>query len=1135
MLRHQDLNDAPSTQSLEDDMTAAALSSRKPASASRSAESDTSRRRKKFLSMFQEVKAAANATPIKREDPDSDSDEDEDEDGDGDGGESEEDDAVQGDASDENGAKEDEAIMGGDEESPAPSEKKEAGKKGKKVSKGDPHRVLRVQRAMDDDEEIASGDEYIEDIEVGDPAMVPQSSDSEPEYDVEATAKVGDADLEGEAKPKKSSAAVIKTEDEVDVGQDEGREVVETNNDVDIGNDVEIVPDDERHTERGICLGRIFTRLTEVGVYSTDVPVCTYKRGTQAFCVTACDHIFRVYDLSRLTGLIVGGLHPKKIRAVAASSTAIYTAAGNKIYMWHGPYLKRTFTGNTGRISHLLLFGKTHLLSLERGAGKALRIWDTSRAKECEGFPLPRDFSATCILHPDAYLNKVLLGSEQGKLLLVNIHTKSIIYEFKGWSAEVTCLAQSPVIDVVAIGLASGKIYVHNLLMDQTVCSFTQSGSPISSLSFRTDLHPLLVSGGEDGSLAMWNLMDRSLQAFKKGAHAGKISSLYFLYGEPILLSVGSDNAMNMWIFDNPGNIGEVRLLRYRSGHPKPIQRVRQYTNQLMTCSADGSVRLFDPTAGFNSSELSQSSYAASNEGAPVRLPRIVALDAWPLKDNLWDSLVTAHSNKEYAATWSVRSRRLNGQLVAEGQAPRNVTAVAISYCGNFAFVGTAAGWVGKFNIQSGLLRQTFEYHTRGITGIVCDNLSKHVITTSLDRTLRVWDFASGDIESELEFRSAPSQIVLNRDNNLLAISLDDGSVKVFDIDTQNVVRHFTGHSSQINDMAFLPSGHWLLTAGMDRTVRVWDIPSGKLLDWMRLKRPVTSLVFNNIGNFLCTTCTGQRSIQIWVNNNWYTPLLLGPPPPITTSFSVKKSKTPKSSVVEIPAEDDLCTQLDLVTLSSVPESHWKPLKNLELIKERNKPIEPPKKPSAAPFFLVQPEKSELMIGESHILGQNRGPRPSVSIKTKLEDLLSQGYGTHDYVPVMKYLKQLGPSAIDMQIRALTPENDHESLKHMLAFLHHWLKLNRDFELIQAFTDVFFRAHGDAIIQIGQKEKGTVLQQTLSLSSILEDRTNTTSSKTNVVGLVDTILETQTHSWNHLEHLFNTTLALINFAGGMKQ
>ena len=45
---------------------------------------------------------------------------------------------------------------------------------------------------------------------------------------------------------------------------------------------------------------------------------------------------------------------------------------------------------------------------------------------------------------------------------------------------------QAPAVDVVGIGLSSGKIILHNLKYDETVCSFHQDWGPVTALTFRT-------------------------------------------------------------------------------------------------------------------------------------------------------------------------------------------------------------------------------------------------------------------------------------------------------------------------------------------------------------------------------------------------------------------------------------------------------------------------------------------------------------------------------------------------------------------------------------------------------------------------------------------------------------------------
>lgn len=54
-------------------------------------------------------------------------------------------------------------------------------------------------------------------------------------------------------------------------------------------------------------------------------------------------------------------------------------------------------------------------------------------------------------------------------------------------------------------------------------------------------------------------------------------------------------------------------------------------------------------------------------------------------------------------------------------------------------------------------------------------------------------------------------------------------------------------------------------------------------------------------------------------------------------------------SEAELAEQDD---HSRAITLSSLPRGYWATLFNLEVVKARNRPIEPPKKPEAAPFFL---------------------------------------------------------------------------------------------------------------------------------------------------------------------------------------
>lgn len=61
----------------------------------------------------------------------------------------------------------------------------------------------------------------------------------------------------------------------------------------------------------------------------------------------------------------------------------------------------------------------------------------------------------------------------------------------------------------------------------------------------------------------------------------------------------------------------------------------------------------------------------------------------------------------------------------------------------------------------------------------------------------------------------------------------------------------------------------------------------------------------------------------------------------------------------------------DLVTTSLLPRAQWMSLADLALIKERNKPIAPPQKPKAAPFFI--PTASDAAMGRKPVFDVDAG------------------------------------------------------------------------------------------------------------------------------------------------------------------
>lgn len=80
----------------------------------------------------------------------------------------------------------------------------------------------------------------------------------------------------------------------------------------------------------------------------------------------------------------------------------------------------------------------------------------------------------------------------------------------------------------------------------------------------------------------------------------------------------------------------------------------------------------------------------------------------------------------------------------------KSVKSCTISACGNFAFLGTEAGWIERFNLQSGLSRGSYVdnsearscAHNGEVVGVACDAINCVMISVGYYGDIKVSDKA---------------------------------------------------------------------------------------------------------------------------------------------------------------------------------------------------------------------------------------------------------------------------------------------------------------------------------------------------------------------------------------------------------
>ncbi|NXF88804.1 WDR36 protein, partial [Eubucco bourcierii] len=835
--------------------------------------------------------------------------------------------------------------------------------------------------------------------------------------------------------------------------------------------------------------GGLFAGFRVLGCFSSHVPhVLRYHgRHREFYLATAVGRSIHTYNVKKLGIVAVSNALPQDIMCLAADRMLMFASYDNVLHAFaRNKEVVHTYDGHKARIHLLQPFGD-HVISVD--VDNVLIVWNVQSEEEYLQMDFDKaTFAVSAILHPSTYLNKILLGSEQGSLQLWNINSNKLLYSFPGWRSAVTTLEQAPAVDVVAIGLVSGHIIVHNIKFDETLMKFQQDWGPITAISFRTDGHPVMAAGSPIGHIALWDLEEKKLMCQMQDAHSTAIAGMSFVPGEPLLITNGADNAIRVWIFDGPGGIG--RVLRSRMGHSAPPTKIRyhgQNGQQILSAGQDGTLQSFSTVHEKFNKSLGRGSInkkKSKKKGLKLdtmALPPITVFASEVAHQSDWDSIVACHQGYITCTTWNYQKTCMGAHKLRPEEFSKHkpidtyATAVDITSCGNFAVIGLSTGQVDVYNIQSGIHRGHFgkeRAHKGAIRGLAVDGLNQLIITAGSEAVIKFWKFKTKELVCTIKLSSSPSGILLHRDSGILGVAFDDFSVSALDIETRKIVRTFSGHHGRITDMTFSPDGRWLITSSMDCTIKTWDLPSGCLIDCFLLDSAAVSLTMSPTGDFLASTHVDDLGIYLWSNRSLYSLVSLRPlPSDYEPSMVTRPSSCPVQDVDTV--DEETCDEMteyvspeqleeQLVTLSLLPESRWKNLLSLDVIKKKNKPREPPKVPKSAPFFIptVPGLIPRYVAPEEESETQSKVVNLGVLVQKSdfyihLEDALS----TNEYTTPLNLLKSLGPSNIEIELRGLAPEGGG-SVEVMLSFLRMIeMMLNKkyNFELAQAYLALFLK------------------------------------------------------------------------------
>jgi WD40 repeat protein len=381
-------------------------------------------------------------------------------------------------------------------------------------------------------------------------------------------------------------------------------------------------------------------------------------------------------------------------------------------------------------------------------------------------------------------------------------------------AGPVVDVAFSPDGERIATAGEDGVVKVWSTADGSQISVFDGHGAPVNVVAFSPD-GTLAASGGDDGRALLWAPTSGSQVAALVG-HSGPVVDLDFDDSGSNVVTASTDETARIWTaalgggafgpgesspargFDPAFSADGAELLAEGGGHASVIE-------------TDGRDRV-----GEFSIEGSENLVPALGPGGELALTTRGFRAVAPELRSTADGTVIGRLNatRVHAAGFSPDGERIVvGGYRSAGIHDLNTGELEVSLIGHDP----------KLEIQSA------EFSDDGAKAV----------TSSLDRTVRIWDAATGEQLIELPaFGQSDTQLVSYSTGAVLSPSSElvatwaryEADANLWDAVTGELVATLEGQRSSMWDVAFSPSGRYLATVDFEGVVRLWEGQSGRLL-----------------------------------------------------------------------------------------------------------------------------------------------------------------------------------------------------------------------------------------------------------------------------------------------------------------
>jgi len=451
------------------------------------------------------------------------------------------------------------------------------------------------------------------------------------------------------------------------------------------------------------------------------------------------------------------------------------------------------------------------------------------------------------------------------------------------WPAASYGLALSPNGRYLA-SFERPMLIVQDLEAGKAIANFRPAGY-IMDLAFSPDSKTLGLCLMNEGAVELWNV-EPWQQRGRLARHPGRIQCLAFSPDGKLVASGGHDQTVRIW------DIAEHKELRQLRGHRAAIRAVAFSPDgkRLASGSIDCKIRLWDVnpppapppiTNVFGAFAFSKNGrkVLTQNKAGDLKLYDLTSrlpLKEWkehPFEDAAFIAgeriIVISKSISNSAPCLTLlegdsSSRQCSTPLSAIASP---CSAAAISPDGTICVTGHDDGTVAFWNAADGSLRSSSRPHTNQVYRFSFSYNSKHLACVYWDQTwYTMWDAREGKMLSERRFTlrfSTACAVAPDGTRFAMGGAAVGSSIRLFNTTDSSPAAKLSGHLDDVRRLAYAPSGLTLASTGIDHTLKLWHLATGRPLLTLPQGEMLDYLAFSPDGTWL-GLATGQGELRLW-------------------------------------------------------------------------------------------------------------------------------------------------------------------------------------------------------------------------------------------------------------------------------